>query len=450
MKTTRLLTLFFGLFLPLVSIAQEKVTVSGTVSEAGGVPVIGAGVVEKGTQNGTVTDLDGHYRIMVPAGSIIEISCIGFTSQEFIASEGVYDITMEEDARLLDEVVVVGYGVQKKSNLTGSISSVKTIDLESRGVTNISSALQGKVSGVQSYSASAAPGSAPSIQVRGIASNSSSAPLYVIDGRIAAGPGEINQNDIESIEILKDGASAAIYGASAGNGVILITTRKGAGKGTVTYEYQVASQSLAYKPNVLSAQEFADWYTDAGVLSLTTLYNNWDGVTDTDWLDVTFGNSLMQKHNIRFQGGNQSGQFYTSLSYLDDDGMVVGDKDVHRALTGMINTSYKINRWLEVGTNNVIEYAITRSVPSGGETDNLFASAIGMSPLVKPVYTLDEMSPQMLSIYNNPDTYGKLLDDGNGGFYGFAPYTSTNRTNPLILRDIVLSGFRLTQMGISY
>lgn len=318
-------------------------------------------------------------------------------------------------------------------------------------MTSISSALQGKVSGVQSYSTSAAPGSAPSVQVRGVASNSTSAPLYVIDGRIAAGPGEINQNDIESIEILKDGASAAIYGASAGNGVILITTKKGAGKGTVSYEFQLASQSLAKRPSVMSAQEFVDWYTEAGALSLTTIYNNWDGVTDTDWLDVTFGNSLMQKHNIRFQGGNANGQFYTSLSYLNDDGMVVGDKDTHSAITGMINASYKINSWLEVGTNNVIEYSKTRAIPAGGELDNLFASALAMSPIVKPVYAFEELTPAMLAIYNNPDLNGHLLQDKDGLYYGFAPYTSTNRTNPLILRDMSDSESRSFSIsGTSY
>lgn len=426
---------FLLLLLGLSLAAQNVVTVSGTVKDEAGDTVIGAGVIQEGTGNGTTTDVDGHYSIAVPLGSKLRFSCIGYKTVVLPVISGTLDVTLEFDNTMLEETVVVGYGVQRKSDLTGAVSSVKASDLESRGITNISGALQGKSSGVQSYSSSAAPGSTPAIQVRGVASNSSSSPLFVIDGRIASDAGTINPNDIESIEILKDGASAAIYGASAGNGVILITTKRGSGKGTVTYEMQLASQSLGFRPSVMNAQEFADWYSESGALTLKTIYDNWDGVSSTNWYDATFEPSFMQKHNLKFQGGNDKGQFYASLSYLDDNGMVKGDKDVYQAVTGLINASYKILPWLEVGTNNVIGYNTRRSVSEGGAIDNLFASVIGLSPMVKPVYSFEELTPRMLDIYNNPEMYGKLLTDGNGGFYGFAPFLSTNRTNPLIIRD---------------
>lgn len=423
------------LFACLSLAAQNGITVSGTVLDEAGDAVIGAGVVQEGTSNGVITDIDGHYSIHAPLGSRLQFSCVGYKTVLLPVINETLDVTMEFDNTILEETVVIGYGVQKKSDLTGAVSSVKASDLESRGITNISGALQGKSSGIQSYSSSAAPGSTPAIQVRGIASNSSSAPLFVIDGRIAADAGTINPNDIESIEILKDGASAAIYGASAGNGVILITTKRGSGKGTVSYEMQMASQSLGFRPSVMNAQEFANWYTEAGTLTLKTIYDNWDGVSSTDWYDAAFEPSFMQKHNLKFQGGNDKGQFYASLSYLDDNGMVKGDKDVFNAVTGMVNASYRILPSLEVGTNNIIEYTTRKSVSAGGAIDNLFASAIGLSPMVKPVYSFEELTPRMLDVYNHPDLYGAMLTDGNGGYYGFAPYLSTNRTNPLIIRD---------------
>ena len=194
---------------------------------------------------------------------------------------------MSEDTKSLEEVVVVGYGVQKKSDLTGSITSVKSEDIQNRAFTNVNEAFAGKASGVQTYTSSGKPGSTPSIQIRGLGSNGSSAPLFVVDGRVSGSAGNIDPNDIESIEILKDGASAAIYGASAGNGVILITTKKGKGTGSISYDLQLASQSLAKKPKVMNSEQFIDYFTEMGMLSLENIYNNWDFKQNTDWADGT-------------------------------------------------------------------------------------------------------------------------------------------------------------------
>ena len=428
------------LFLALCAVgisamAQEKITVTGHVTDAQtGEPLIAVGVVVKGTTNGVITALDGDYSIVVPKGTTLLFSMIGYEDVEMVAELTVIDVVMKEDSKMLDEVVVVGYGVQKKSSLTGSVSSVKAQDIQARGVTNLTEAISGKTSGVQSYSTSASPGSAPSLQVRGIGSNGASAPLYVIDGRIGA-PGNINPNDIESVEVLKDGSSAAIYGASAGNGVILITTKKGKGNGTISYDMQLASQSLARVPHLMNSEQFIDYWVDAGTLTLETVLNNWDGQTNTDWLNTVFGHSMLQKHSVTFQGGSDRGQFYLSGSYLDNDGMVVGKGDTYQALTAMVNASYKVKSWLEVGTNNVVEYSRRISLPEGGTSSNVFQSIMGITPLVAPYYTLESLPDGMREYYNNQATLGTLLSDGNGNYYGVPTFITTNRTNPLILRD---------------
>ena len=205
-----------------VSFAQNRI--SGKVVDESGLAVIGAGVVQKGTTNGVVTDPDGNFTINVNEGSILEISCLNYHTREQAAANGM-TVVLSESAEALDEIVVVGYGVQKKSDLTGAISSVKENDLNARSVTSPEMVLQGKTAGVQIFSNSAKPGAAPAVRIRGISSNGSSDPLYVVDGRITNSISNIDPNDIQSMEVLKDAASAAIYGARAGNGVILITTK---------------------------------------------------------------------------------------------------------------------------------------------------------------------------------------------------------------------------------
>ncbi len=428
-----LLAAFLGIF---TLAAQERITVSGRVTDAEtGEPLIAVGILQQGTSNGVISAMEGDYTITVPKGTVLLFSTIGYESVEVVADRSVIDVAMKVDTNLLDEVVVVGYGVQKKSSLTGAVSSVKSVDLEARGVTNINAALSGKTSGVQSYSSSARPGAAPNIQVRGIGSNGSSAPLYVIDGRVAAGTGALNPNDIESIEVLKDAASAAIYGASAGNGVILITTKKGKGDGHLSYDMQITSQSIAFKPHVMNSEQFVDYWTEVGSLSLETVLKNWDGRTNTDWMDATFEPSLMQKHSLTFQGGNEKGQFYLSGSYLDNNGMIKGKADVYKAYTGLINASYKIKSWLEVGTNNVIEYTQTKAVGEGGQGVNLFQSALGMYPTTKPTYTVDDMPDDMLKVLAPGANLGTLLGDGKGNYWGASVFGMTNRLSPFILRD---------------
>jgi TonB-dependent SusC/RagA subfamily outer membrane receptor len=205
--------------------AQSRIKVSGTVFDTGNEPLIGVSILEKESgNNGTITDVNGQYTLTVSQGSTIVFSYIGYITQEHAAVSSTLNVTLTEDTKSLDEVVVIGYGVQKKSNVTGAISSLKAEDLIARAATDVGSALQGKTSGVQVINTSGSPGAAATLRIRGFSSNGVSNPLYVVDGLKIPDLSSVDIDNIESIEILKDGASAAIYGAEAGNGVVLIST----------------------------------------------------------------------------------------------------------------------------------------------------------------------------------------------------------------------------------
>lgn len=416
-----------------VLFAQNMVKVTGTVTDKQNSPMIGASVFEKGTRNGAITDIDGKYSISVPEGAVIVFSSIGFTSQERKAVAGVIDIVLEEDQKLLDEVVVVGYGVQKKSSVTGAISQVKTEDMQNRTITRPEQALQGKTAGVQIFQSSASPGASPTVRIRGINSNGSCDPLYVVDGRIASDIGGIDPNDIESMEVLKDAASAAIYGAAAGNGVILITTKKGkAGQGTVTYDFQLSIQNIANVPKVMNAEQYIGYMTEANYLSMDKINADWDFKTNTDWSKVAFEPSRMQKHNLAFQGGNDKGTYYLSLTYLDNNGYVVGDADTYKRLTATINADYNIKKWLQVGTNNQIEYYKRKAVAEGSEYGSLLSSVIMLDPLTPVKYSPDNLPEHMQTMVNAGKTY---LKDKDGNYYSTSAFQETDNYNPYIMRD---------------
>ena len=410
--------------------AQERVTASGTVIDENKIPMIGVSVIEKGTHNGTMTDIDGNWSMEVTEGAVLEFSYIGYTSVELPAAAGM-NLQMEVDTRILEEVVVVGYGVQKKSSLTGSVSQVKAEDMEARTITSAGQALQGKTSGVQVLSGSAKPGASPSIRIRGVSSNNSSDPLYVVDGRLAKDISGIDPNDIESMEVLKDGASAAIYGAEAGNGVVLITTKKGKGKGKITYDYQYSSQSVSKVPHLMNSEQFIDFYTEANLISLEKFYNNWDFETNTDWIKAGFEKSNMHKHNLTFSAGDSDKSIYISGTYLNNDGIVVGDKDYYKRLTGMINASWKVKPWLEIGTNNQVEYYKSASVAEGSEYSSYLLSLLTLDPLTKPMYPENALPAHMQQIYNDT-SHAPMLGDGKGTLYGVSAYVTSVIVNPYI------------------
>ena len=286
----RFLILAFSLLFCVNMFAQERVTVTGVVTDASDYPLVGVGVVQQGTTNGVITDIDGRYSIEVPSGSVIEFSCLGYNSATRTAVAGTIDVVLEESTLSIEETVVVGYGVQKKSDLTGSISSVGADDLANRSITSVDNGLQGKTAGVQVVTTSGAPGAESSIRVRGYSSNSDSTPLYVVDGLRTENIAYLDPSDIESIEVLKDAASAAIYGAQAGNGVVLVTTKKGQeGTSRVSYDMQYSIQNIGRIPEVLNAEEYINYaVTEGGLVSQDGIDQYYAGVTDTNWADVAF------------------------------------------------------------------------------------------------------------------------------------------------------------------
>ena len=433
--------MMMALMMSVTSFAQG---IKGTVIDENGEAVIGATIADKNdSKNATITDFDGNFVINVKSGQTIVVSYIGYETQELAAKNGV-TIQMRPDNKMLDEVVVVGYGVQKKSSVTGAISQVKPEDIENRTISNAQQALQGKTSGVQIIQSSAAPGSSPTVRVRGYSSNTSSEPLYVVDGVRMSDISGIDPATIASMEILKDAASAAIYGAEAGNGVVLISTKKGkAGQGKISYDFQWTDESLARIPKMLSAQEYKQYMVEGNLFTEDYINANWDGTTNTKWTDVAFTHGHMQKHNFSFTGGNDRGNYYLALSYLNNNGIVKGDADTYKRLTATINGEYKVKDWLKVGTTNQVEKYNVRQVSSNSEYGSLLTAVLMMDPL-----TPDTYGKEIPATYQAYQAMGKtFLQDGDGNYYGISQFYNGEQYHPMIMRDNGLSknsGYNVT------
>ena len=429
----RFLILAFSLLFCVNMFAQERVTVTGVVTDASDYPLVGVGVVQQGTTNGVITDIDGRYSIEVPAGSVIEFSCLGYNSATRTAVAGTIDVVLEESTLSIEETVVVGYGVQKKSDLTGSISSVGADDLANRSITSVDNGLQGKTAGVQVVTTSGAPGAESSIRVRGYSSNSDSTPLYVVDGLRTENIAYLDPSDIESIEVLKDAASAAIYGAQAGNGVVLVTTKKGQeGTSRVSYDMQYSIQNIGRIPEVLNAEEYINYaVTEGGLVSQDRIDQYYDGVTDTNWADVAFESGAMERHNVSFSGANKNGSLFASLSYLSNNGPIIGKEDMQKRITGTINADYQLKPWLNISSNNSFgKFSMTR-VREGGMY-SMLSSVIQMDPLTPVIYSKDNVPAHMQALM---DMGHMFLTDENGDYYSMSPFQESNNINPYIMRD---------------
>lgn len=415
----------------------QKSSISGTVVDTQNNPVIGASVMVVGNNTlGTVTDVDGKFSLSVPGNASINVSCIGYESQTVaVGTQTVFKFILKEDSEFLEETVVIGYGVQRKSDITGAIASVKSSDLENRTATDAAQALQGKAAGVQIVNASGAPGSSSAIQIRGYSSNSKTSPLIIVDGLKVKDLSYLDPENIASMEILKDAASAAIYGIEAGNGVILITTKSGKGengKGRVFYNYQNTSQTINQLPELMNAQEFMDYLVLTGANKVEDF--DYDGKTDTNWAELMFEKGHMTKHTIGFEGANDRAKLYMSLSYTDNNGIISGDKDTFRRLTGTINAEYKINDWFTVGTNNTIEKSATSSVSeSQGANISLLGSILTYDPITPWSYAPGTEPARITSLVNQGYPLPK---DENGNYYGSTVFGGNSLIwHPAVMRD---------------
>ena len=326
----------FAASVDAIDAVQQAKKITGTVTDAMG-PVIGANVLEKGTTNGVITDIDGNFTLNVQPGATIVVSFIGYQPQEIVVgNQTSFKIQLKEDTELLDEVVVVGYGVQKKKLVTGATVQVKGEDIAKLNTTSALGALQSQTPGVNITSNNGQPGEGFKVNIRGLGTIGDSAPLYVIDGVAGGDINTLNPADIESVDVLKDAASAAIYGSRAANGVILVTTKQGRmGKLEISYDGYVGWQNVYKMPDLLNAREYMAMQ-DEILFNEGQAMNNWesllgsrvygmvqDGWKGTDWFDaIREKDALTQNHAINLTGGNEMSKFSMGFSYTNQDGIL--------------------------------------------------------------------------------------------------------------------------------
>lgn len=363
-------------------------TTTGNISDVNGDAIIGASILQKGTTNGTVSDIDGNFSINAPIGSTLQISYVGYITREVTVTGEHLQIVLEEDARTLDELVVVGYGTQKKSDITGSVASVPKERLSKIPVTNVMQAVQGAVSGVVIRQVTSIPGENPSTNVRGRGSiTASNDPYVVVDGipisKMDGSINDINPNDIESIEILKDASATAIYGMNGANGVILITTKRGrSSKPTIRYAGYMGTEDFAHIPEMVSPEELLARYKEGNRINGSPMYNenvkyqyeveNYKNGHVTDWIDAVSQTGILQNHNISISGGTEGLNYYVSGDMLDQKGVVKGYN--YRRLSLRTNIEADVTDYLKVGTNS---YIVSHN-RDGGRANLLNAEA--MSP----------------------------------------------------------------------
>lgn len=339
---------------------QQTKKVTGTIVDTNGEPVIGANVIVSGTTNGTVTDVNGTFSLEADPKSVLNISYIGYLTKEIpVGNQKNLQIVLLEDTKALDEVVVIGYGTQKKADLTGSVANVSTEKLNTQSNANIGQALQGKIAGVDIVSQGGTPGAGARVMVRGIGTLNNAAPLYIVDGMYMSGIDHINPNDIASIDVLKDASSAAIYGSRAANGVIIVTTKEGSntdGKPIVDFSANVGVQSPSKYLDMLDAAGWAEVTTAARaaigkpVLEMATDLAN---KPNNDWQDIMFNPALMQNYNISIKGGGKYSTYYTGLGYFNQDGVVKGTN--YERYTLQSKNDYKKGIF-SAGTNIILSF----------------------------------------------------------------------------------------------
>ncbi|MBO4624211.1 MAG: TonB-dependent receptor [Bacteroidales bacterium] len=409
----KFVTFMLALLASAALFAQNKVT--GKVSDDQG-PAIGVSVMEKGTNNGVITDLDGNYVITVKPGATLVFSSIGYAAQEIVVgSQSVINVLLKEDAEFLDEVVVVGYGTMKRSDLSGASVSMKEEDLKGSIITNLDQSLQGRAAGVTAVQTSGAPGSSSSIRVRGQATvNANAEPLYVIDGVIVQGGGNsgsdfglgdalgngrvstisplstINPADIVSMEILKDASATAIYGAQGANGVVLITTKHGkAGDAKFSYDGMFAVSRQTSRIKMMNLREFAEFYNDMvdlGEVNANALYADPSILgKGTNWQDEVFRTALQHQHQVSATGGSEKVQYYVSGSYMNQQGTIIGSN--FDRLSFRTNLDAQLKEWFKLGVNAT--YALTHDdlKLADGNEGVIFYSLSSLPDI--PVYDID-------------------------------------------------------------
>ncbi|WP_276815768.1 SusC/RagA family TonB-linked outer membrane protein [Segatella maculosa] len=410
-------------------------TVTGKVlSASDNEPLLGATVIVQGKQGGSVTDLDGNFSIEANDGQMLVVSYIGFITQRVKVNGDNLVIKLEEEANSLNDVVVIGYGVQKKKLVTGANINVKGDDIAKLNTSNPLQALQGQTPGMTIISQSGQPGSGLKVNIRGMGTINGSDPLYIIDG-IRGDIASLNPADIESIDVLKDAASAAIYGSQSANGVVLITTKSGKeGRAVVSFDGYVGWQNKPRSVKMLNAHEYMTILDEQAINSgkqpydwsaYKSIYNADGSVVDTDWVDQMFRkNAQTGSYNIGVTGGSKTGNYALTLGYMNQEG-IVGGKDVsnYERYNFRVNSDWQVKPWLKIGEQVSFIYTKNRGVSVGNAYNNTLKGAFGMSPLV-PVYGKNN--------YKSPYLNTKFMDwqdvQAMGNPYGLM-MTNTNNEN---------------------
>ena len=431
------LALVMLMLLPAVSSlqanpAQDK-TISGVVRSAtDNEPLIGVSVLVKGTTNGTITDFDGKYSLSVKTGDVVVFSYIGYVTQGItISNQTTLNVTLKEDTETLEEVVVVGYGTMKKKLVTGATVQVKGDNIAKLNTTNPLQAMQGQTPGVNITSTSGQPGEGMKVQIRGLGTVGSSSPLYLIDG-VGGDISTLNPADIESIDVLKDAASAAIYGAQAANGVVLVTTKQGReGKAQVSFDAYYGVQNAARKADMLNALQYMTIMDEQALNSggavydwgsFKSIHNEYGGIYDTDWVDTMFkDDAKTQSYTLGVTGGSKTSTYALSMGYMSQEG-IVGGEDVsnYERYNFRINSEHKLfNDLLKVGEQVSFVYKKNNGIGVGNQYNNTLRGAFGTSPLT-PVYSDNNVYDSPYNDTTNSDWYNA---DGNP--YG-SMMTNTN------------------------
>ena len=438
------------------------------VSATDGEALIGATVQVQGTQTGTVTDFDGNFTLNAEEGQTLVISYVGYLTKKVKITGSQLNIELEEDRKSLDEVVVIGYGVQKKKLVTGATVQVKGEDIAKLNTTNPLQALQGQTPGMTIISQSGQPGEGLKVNIRGLGTTGSSGPLFIIDG-VRGDINTVNNSDIESIDVLKDAASAAIYGSQSANGVVLITTRSGKeGRSVVSFDAYFGVQSVARKVKMLNAEQYMTIMDEQNINSGNAAYN-WDnyksiwrydaegnklGVIDTDWIgEMLKDNAQTYGANVSISGGGQKGNYAMSLGYKNEEG-VVGGKDVsgYSQYNFRVNSEYQvIDKFLKVGEQISIAYYKKNGIGVGNAYNNTLRSAFGTSPLA-PVYSDNGKYGLPYNDTSNSDWFNA---DGNP--YGSMMVNNYNKTQHMRLSSNVYAEMEFiknlkfrTTLGVTY
>ena len=444
MKLTK--QLFFTISMMLLSYtAFGQNGLTGQVIDNNNMPLPGVSVVIKGTTAGTITDFDGNYNLNTELSdsTVLVFSYVGFKTQEIVVDgQSVINVLMEEDKSMLDEVVVIGYGTQKKSVVTGAISGVKQTELEDLPITRVEQTLQGRVSGVTIAATSGQPGSNSTVRVRGITTLGFNEPLWVVDGVVvdSGGIGFLNQSDIESVEVLKDAASQAIYGARAAAGVILITTKKGkSGKLNVNVNSYTGVSSASRQLDLLNAREYATllnekYVNGGGTIQITDPASLGEG---TDWQSVIFNNSAMRsQHELSLSGGNDVSKFYASFGYNKQEGIVMSNISNYTRKNIRLNSTHDISDKIRFG--QTLGYSNEKNVGIGN-TNSEFGGPLSSAINLDPTTPIVETDPILAG--QAPYTNEGIWRDNNGNPYGISNFVAQEMSNPLAYQKTRLGNY---------